>query len=132
MLLARKLACLPALSIACAAGARPQDADTDSALRAAARSPYAIKRFVDTHDQFKWDDLWAALHVGDDVFAQPCDHPSDCSAELIVVPGSANRQVILRLNWAGNFWAVFLRFYASPDHRGPKPPGGVRDPSRLT
>jgi len=112
----RELVWLVPLLIACGPAARPQE--TDPALRGAARSPYAIKRFVDTHDQFKWDDLWAALHVGDDVFAQPCDHPSDCSAELIVVPGSANRQVILRLNWAGNFWAVFLRFYASPG-----PPG---------
>ncbi len=121
MLLARKLACLPALSIACAAGARPQDADTDSALRAAARSPYAIKRFVDTHDQFKWNELWAALQIGDGVFAPSCDHPNDCSAQLIVVPGDANRQTILRLNWDGNFRAVFLRFHASAIPRATQP-----------
>jgi len=111
----RKPASLVLLLIACSPAARPQD--TDSALGAAARSPYAIKRFVDTHDQVQWDALWAALHIGDDVFAQPCDSQRDCSAELIVVQGSVNRQIILRLNWGGNFRAVFLRFHANASPR---------------
>lgn len=114
------------LPVGCCAAAG-QDSGTASELRKAARSPGAIVQFVQSHEKFRWEPLWEALHLGNDVFAQPCESRSDCGAELIPVAGSASGQVVLRLNWNGGFGAVFLRF--DRQGRGPWRCLGSYEPS---
>ena len=105
----RRLAWLFMLLPACEPAALPAPADNDAALRVAARSPYLIKRFFDSHESFTLDALWAALHIPSATIPQRCNSPRDCTAELIAVPVSAEPQVILRLNF-GDVLPVFLRF----------------------
>ena len=111
-----KSAWLVPILVACAPAAGPND--PDSVLRAAAPSPYAIKRFVDTHDRFQWDTLRAQLHISGDVFSRPCERRSECSAEIIAIPGDIDHQVILRLNFYYNDHAAFLRFYRTNGPHG--------------
>ena len=56
---------------------------------AAAASPYALPRFVETHANFEWDPLWAALKI--DAFLPACRDAAPCGAELITVPDPDQR-----------------------------------------
>jgi hypothetical protein len=102
---------------ACEPAALPAPADNDAELRIAARSPYLIKRFFDSHESFTVDALWTALHVppatvprGRCTAVPPETVPRGrCTAVLIAVPISAEPQVILRLDF-GDVLPVFLRF----------------------
>lgn len=38
--------------------------NTDAELREAAKSPYAIARFIRTHTRINWEPLWKSLGLG--------------------------------------------------------------------
>jgi hypothetical protein len=84
----------------------------DEELAAAAKSPYDIARFVDSHVTFDWAPLWKALAMNvDKLFMRPCratDGERDCRAELVTVLDPF--QVIVLLDRAGLYPHVYLRF----------------------
>jgi hypothetical protein len=81
-------------------------------LASAAKSPYEIARFVDTHITFRWEPLWKSLGIQNDVFMQPCGELNgakrDCSEEFITIPDPF--QVILILRHGLAMPEVYLRF----------------------
>jgi hypothetical protein len=92
-------------------------------LAAAAKSPYDIARFVDSHEDFDWAPLWTALGMNvDKLFMLPCGGPDgkrDCRAELITVLDPF--QVIVLLDHDLSYPHVYLRFTreGGPDKPGP-------------
>jgi hypothetical protein len=99
-------------------------AGVDEDLAQAAKSPYEIARFIDTHVTFGWEPLWKALGIRKaDVFMQPCGEMSgprrDCYEELITVVDPF--QVILILRHDFVMPEVYLRFLrpGGPDSSGP-------------
>jgi hypothetical protein len=108
-------------------------AGVDEDLAKAAKSPYEIARFVDTHVTFDWEPLWKALGIPkDQVFIQPCGTMSgpkrDCSEELITVLDPFQVILILRHDLAEP--EVYLRFLrpSGPDGSGPWKFGGYYAP----
>ncbi len=109
-------------------------AGVDNELALAAKSPYDIARFVDTHIAFRWEALWQALGIQkkDDVFMQPCGEMGgpkrDCSEELVTILDPFQVILILRHNLAGP--EVYLRFLRNtgPDNSGPWEFGGHYSP----
>lgn len=109
-------------------------ATVDEELAQAAKSPYDIARFVDTHITFQWESLWTALGIQkeDDVFMQPCGElggpKRDCSEELVTVLDPFQMILILRHDLAGP--EVYLRFLrnSGPDNAGPWEFGGYYSP----
>jgi len=84
----------------------------DEELARAAKSPYEIARFVDTHSSFQWEPLWKALGIhGDDVFMQPCEQEggSKCYEELVTVLDPFQVILLLRHELPGP--EVYLRFF---------------------
>ena len=100
-------------------------ASVDEELVQAAKSPYDIARFVDTHVTFHWEPLWKALGIQNngDVSMQPCGELGgprrDCSEELVTVLDPF--QVILILRHDLVMPEVYLRFrrQSGPDNPGP-------------
>jgi hypothetical protein len=98
-------------------------AGVEDELAAAAKSPYDIARFVDSHVTFDWAPLWKALGIHEDKhFMLPCgamDGKRDCRAELITVLDPF--QVIVLLDREGHYPHVYLRFRreTGPDKPGP-------------
>ena len=108
-------------------------AGTDEDLAQAAKSPYDIARFVDTHIAFRWEPLWKALGIENDgeVFMQPCGESSgrrDCFEELITVLDPFQVILVLRHNFVEP--EVYLRFLrtSGPDNPGPWTFGGYYSP----
>jgi hypothetical protein len=109
-------------------------AGLDDELAQAAKSPYDIARFVDTHITFHWEPLWKALGIqkNDDVFMQPCGElggpKRDCSEELVTVLDPFQVILILRHDLA--MPEVYLRFLrpSGPDNAGPWTFGGYYSP----
>lgn len=104
-------------------------AGADEDLARAAKSPYEIARFVDSHVTFHWEPLWKALGIQkDDVVIQPCGVMAgperDCSVELVTVLDPF--QVILILRSSRIAPEVYLRFLraSGPDRPGPWKFGG--------
>jgi hypothetical protein len=85
----------------------PQDAE----LARAAKNPYDIARFVDSHQGFDWNVLWKALGA-EPLMIQPCGFLSSgtrqCSTELITVLNPD--QVILLLKGDATPADIYLRF----------------------
>jgi len=87
-------------------------ADVAEDLVAAARSPYELARFVESHTDFDWAPLWKALGIEDaDVFLLVCEDTGNgivpCSAELITVVEPFQLILILR---ESHGFQVFLRY----------------------
>lgn len=109
-------------------------AGVDDELAQAAKSPYDIARFVDTHVTFRWEPLWKALGLqkNSDVFMQPCGElggpKRDCSEELVTVLDPFQVILILRHDLA--MPEVYLRFLrqSGPDNSGPWTFGGYYRP----
>jgi hypothetical protein len=88
-------------------------AGIDEELAAAAKSPYDVARFVDTHITFEWNPLWRALGIQHpDPVMNPCGEMGgprrDCEEELVTVLDPFQVIVILRHSLA--MPEVFLRF----------------------
>jgi hypothetical protein len=98
-------------------------AGVEDELATAAKSPYDIARFVDSHAAFDWAPLWSALGMNvDKRFMVPCgamDGKRDCRAELITVLDPF--QVIVLLDREGLHPHLYLRFTreGGPDKPGP-------------
>jgi hypothetical protein len=108
-------------------------AGVDEELAQAAKSPYDIARFVDTHLTYRWEPLWKALGLENegDVFIRPCGESSGrrgCFEELITVLDPF--QVILTLRHNLVEQEVYLRFLrtSGPDNPGPWTFGGYYSP----
>ena len=57
----------------------------DAELARAAKNPYDLARFVDSHTGFDWNVLWKALGI-EPLMMQACgDRSAACSTELITV-----------------------------------------------
>ena len=87
--------------LCCAIPVLSQDTpDTASELARAARSPYDIERFVETHTDFDWEPLWKALKITDQIEMAGCvkqgDAAHSCSSELIIVVGPLQAILLLR------------------------------------
>jgi len=70
----------------------------------AAKSPYDLARYINSHDDVDWDSLWHALSI-DENLGLPCS--MNCTAELVVV--DSPEQVILILNGSLPY-DVYLRY----------------------
>src|SRR5580704_12199225 len=70
----------------------------------AAKSPYDLARYINSHDEIDWEPLWKALGV-DEELGLPCSR--NCTAELILVDNP--EQAILIVN-ASLAFDVYLRF----------------------
>jgi hypothetical protein len=70
----------------------------------AAKSPYGLARYINSHDEIDWAPLWRALGI-DVKLGLPCS--MNCAAELIVIENP--EQVILIVN-AFLAFDVYLRF----------------------
>ncbi len=94
-------------------------AGVDEDLAQAAKSPYDIARFVDTHPTFDWAPLWKALGINENlVQLQSCGEGQECSEELITI---LPFQVIVLLRGGNSHWEeVYLRFRRPG---GPELPG---------
>ena len=109
-------------------------ASVDEELAQAAKSPYDIARFVDTHVTFRWEALWSALGIqkNADVFMQPCGElggpKRDCAEELVTVLDPFQVILILRHDLAEP--EVYLRFLrkSGPDNPAPWEFGGYYSP----
>jgi hypothetical protein len=108
-------------------------AGVDEDLAKAAKSPYEIARFVDTHVIFDWEPLWKALGIPkDQVLIQPCGTMGgprrDCSEELVTVLDPFQVILILRMDLFSQ--EVYLRFFrqSGPDSAGPWRFGGSYNP----
>jgi len=101
-------------------------ASVDEELVQAAKSPYDIARFVDTHISFQWEPLWKTLGLENDgdLFTEPCER--GCSEELVTVLDPFQVILILRHDWR----EVYLRFLrkTGPDNSGPWEFGGYYSP----
>src|SRR5271157_4992863 len=104
----------PALVIAAVISAfflpRPVFADDDAELAQAAKSPYDIARFVDTHKTFEWTPLWKALGITDNAarLMRSEEQGETCSEDLITVLDPP--QVIVLLRGGVEHWQeVYLR-----------------------
>jgi hypothetical protein len=101
-------------------------AGIDEDLAAAAKTPYDIGHFVDTHADFEWAPLWKALGIkelsdkGDGVFLPPCDDRFKCSEELITVLDPFQVIVLLRSEeyYRGDVYLRFIR-PGGPERPGP-------------
>ena len=109
-------------------------AGVDDELAQAAKSPYDIARFVDTHVTFRWEPLWKALGLQNDgdVFIQPCGESGgrrDCFEELITILDPFQMILVLRHNLVEP--EVYLRFLrkSGPDIPGPWTFGGSYSPA---
>lgn len=70
----------------------------------AAKSPYDLARYINSHDDIEWEPLWQALGV-DQQLGLPCSR--NCSAEIMAIENP--EQVILIVNASLPFDA-YLRF----------------------
>jgi hypothetical protein len=98
----------------------PALADADADLVRAAKSPYDLARFVDTHPDFDPAPLWKALGI-DRYMVDSMPFPaSGCSEELIAVLDPPQAIVLLR-GGIGHWQEVYLRFRrpAGLDQPGP-------------
>jgi hypothetical protein len=98
-------------------------------LAQAAKSPYGIARFVDTHIRFEWEPLWKGLGISD-VFLPSCGDGGrkDCTAEMVTILDPF--QVILILHHEASMFEVYLRFLrpSGPDSSGAWKFGGYHNP----
>ena len=109
-------------------------AGVDEDLARAAKSPYEIARFVDTHVTFRWEPLWKTLSIPKDaLFMQPCDFRNgnsspECSEELVTILDPFQVILILRHGLAEP--EVYLRFLRQSglDSPGPWRFGGYYAP----
>ncbi len=92
-------------------------ADDNDDLAKAARSPYQIARFVQSHTDFDWEEMWKALGVArkdDKPCLHSCDEGDRCTAETLWYNNELD--TVLRLNNETWHSHVFLRFHrADPD-----------------
>jgi hypothetical protein len=79
----------------------------DPEIVRAAKSPYDLARYINSHDEIDWEPLWRALGV-DAQLGLPCS--MDCAVELIMVENP--EQVILIVD-ASLPYEVYLRFQKS-------------------
>ena len=90
--------------------------DLNGELTRAAKNPYDIARFVDSHMGFDWNVLWKALGIGP-LLMQPCGDLTgrgpQCSTELITVLNPD--QVILLLQGTLTPADIYLRFFQERD-----------------
>ncbi len=78
----------------------------DPELERAAKSPYDLARYIDSHTGFDWEPLWKSLGVAD-ASLLPCERSGDCSTELITV--LEPRQTILVIDTPWNT-EVYIRY----------------------
>ena len=84
-------------------------AGVDEDLAQAAKSPYDIARFVNTHETFRLQSLWKTLHIPQDkIYMAPDCGRGECSTELVEEPSP--RQVILIVRKNPKRGEVYLRF----------------------
>ncbi|HEX4232161.1 MAG TPA: hypothetical protein VHZ07_26070 [Bryobacteraceae bacterium] len=100
-----------AVAIILASVGLAQDAP-DSDLVRAAKSPYALARYIDSHMGFAWEPLWKTLGIEERIFIQPCGELSGgalgCSTEIIDIQNPD--QVILIVQGDMPVYDVYLRF----------------------
>lgn len=104
----RWLACIVATAFAIFAQTRAEDD-----LTLAAKSPYELERFFETHAEFETAPLWKTLGVHEDEMPLPrCMDSSDalraCSSELIVITDP--NQAIVVLSQRLEMFSVYLCF----------------------
>lgn len=78
----------------------------------AARSPFALKRYVNTHEGFDWEPLWKGIPSFGEAFLPRCDQ-GDCAAETIVI--AAPNQVFVMLEDRGSSMRAYLRYMQAPN-----------------
>lgn len=90
---------------------------TDSEIAWAAKSPYDLARFIESHARFALEPLWKALGIKESSFVQPCLDPAGqglgCSTELIMV--QSPDQAILIIEGDLPPFDVYLRFKHGPN-----------------
>jgi len=88
-----------------------QSVSQDQELREAAKNPYDLARFIDSHLNFDWEPLWKALG-SESLLIQPCGKLSNgregCSTELITVLDPD--QVIVLIQGDATPADIYLRF----------------------
>lgn len=78
----------------------------------AARSPFALKRYVNTHEGFDWEPLWKSLPGPKGGFLPLCGR-GDCVAETVVI--AAPNQVFVMLESRGSALRAYLRYMPAPN-----------------
>ena len=93
-----------------------QSTGANEQLARAAKNPYDLARFVDSHPRFDWEVLWKAFAIKPLLY-QPCGGLSDggkqCSTELINVLDPD--QVILVIQDDSTHIDIYLRFIQERD-----------------
>jgi hypothetical protein len=101
---------LAGLLIAACVVARGQ---APASLASAAKSPYDLARYINSHTGFSWDPMWKTLGVGEadagNLF--PCENRQDCTTELITFLDPD--QTILLIHDSIP-WDAYLRYPGTP------------------
>lgn len=95
----------------CAASALALAGQTPEIVEAA-RSPFALKRYVNTHEGFDWEPLWKSLPGPIGGFLPLCGR-GDCVAETIVI--AAPNQVIVMIEHRDSSMRAYLRYMPAPN-----------------
>ncbi len=72
----------------------------------AAKSPYDLARYIDSHVGFEWGPLWNALGVGGSL--RPCENSGDCSTELITVLDPPQTILVIDTPWETEVYVRYL------------------------
>jgi hypothetical protein len=105
----RWLACIAATAFAVLGQAQAEDE-----LTLAAKSPYELERFFETHSTFETASLWKTLGVHEDEIPLPeCTDSRDalraCSSELIIVTDPNQAIVVLSQRLESTVYLRFVR-----------------------
>jgi len=76
----------------------------------AAKSPYDLARYIDSHTGFAWEPLWKALRIDSVIYIQPCGAMGGrgCSTEILTVQDPD--QTILVIQGGFSEEDVYLRY----------------------
>jgi len=85
------------------------NAQENTPIAQAAKNPYALGRYIDSHTHVDWSALWAALRIADPPRTPECDATIPCEVEVITVPNPS--QVILLIHSFPD--DIYLRFLES-------------------
>jgi hypothetical protein len=81
-------------------------------LLRAARSPYDLAKYAESHEGIDWGPLWAQLKVSNSDHLGACGNEWRCSAEVLTVLNPGQAILVLRGGFASD---LFLRYFQEPD-----------------
>ena len=83
----------------------------EAELLRAARSPYDLAKYAESHGEIDWSPLWAAWKVKDSEYLNPCRH---CQSEILTVR-KPDQAILILYDGGPQYHDLYVRYLKEPD-----------------